>query len=353
MAKSSVKLINKPSVLLNREENNSIFGLLSRGETSLATGVIQLLITSPPRHTEWQLFGTGVICFVKNNQKRSYYFRLYDFDQKNPIWEQEIYLHINYLQPDPLFHMFEADNCLAAFNFADQTDSLNFRNVVKEKADFIIRMLTTEERPKERPKDKPKGKPKEKPQQNLTNNSLKVPNVSPVRARSLDSLQTNYKNSNSKTKSKQKISKLEIGSPTNFRHIQHIGWNPETGFDFNVSDPKLHSFFEMAGVSADLLDDVDTRKFIFDFIDTHGGIQTAIQEVAESKKVPKFLAIYSSTLKLVYSERVAQPKAETISRIYCIPTQSTMDSVFGAEHSVHYKLGFIISGFTTNGLGMY
>lgn len=297
MSKGSQKFqsAHNPSVLLSLEENNSIFSLLSRGQTALATSVIQLLITSPPTHKEWQLFATGVMCFVKHNQKRSYFFRLYDFDEKKMIWEQEIYLDMNYQQLEPYFHMFEAEDCMAGLNFADERDAQHFGLVVRKKSDLINKMLRTKDKPN-------KDRLKEDSIRKIDNNSLKVPNISSMRARSLDSLQTANQNfiniEKSNSKSKLKISKLDIGSPTDFRHIQHIGWSPSTGFDLKVIDPKLQNFFEIAGVSADLLDDIDTRKFIFSFIDTHGGIETAIQEATNqqmAKIEPKNVCIcYSS-----------------------------------------------------------
>lgn len=284
MAKSTkkVQISHKPSVLLSDEENKSIFSLLSRGQTALATAVIQLLMSCQPTHKEWQLYATGVMCFVKNNQKRSYYFTLFDFDQKKLIWTQEIYININYLQVEPLFHMFEADNCVVGFNFADEREAKNFGVAVQEKLNLINTMLKVKEK-------SIKVKPKNESILQNYGNSLDVPNKSSMKARSLDSLQITNKSTKSTAKpiikSKQKISKFEIGMPTNFRHIQHIGWSPSTGFDFNVIDPKLQNFFEMAGVSSDLLDDIDTRKFIFNFIDTHGGIEAAIQGAAQPTQV--------------------------------------------------------------------
>jgi Wiskott-Aldrich syndrome protein len=283
MSKGSQKFqsAHKPSVVLSLEENNSIFTLLSRGQTALATSVIQLLITSPPTHKEWQLFATGVMCFIKHNQTRSYFFRFYDFDQKKMLWEQEIYLDMNYQLLKPFFHMFEANDCMAGLNFADERDAQHFGFVVREKADFINKMLRTKDKPN-------KDRHKEDSNRKIDNNLLNVPNISSVRARSLDSLQTtnqNFKNiQKSNSKAKLKISKLEIGSPTDFRHIQHIGWSPSTGFDLKVIDPTLQNFFEIAGVSADHLEDIDTRKFIFNFIDTHGGIEAAIQEATNQQK---------------------------------------------------------------------
>ncbi|XP_078066316.1 actin nucleation-promoting factor WASL-like [Mustelus asterias] len=38
---------------------------------------------------------------------------------------------------------------------------------------------------------------------------------------------------------RSKLSKSEIGTPTNFRHIGHVAWDPETGFDMKPMDPEL------------------------------------------------------------------------------------------------------------------
>ena len=51
------------------------------------------------------------------------------------------------------------------------------------------------------------------------------------------------------------------------------------GFDLENVDPKLKQFFSKAGVSERELQDKDTRDFIYDFIDKHGGIEAALLEV--------------------------------------------------------------------------
>jgi len=43
-------------------------------------------------------------------------------------------------------------------------------------------------------------------------------------------------------------------------------------------------------------------------------------------------------------------KVSAIHKIYCITTQSAINSDFGVEHGVHYKQGFIINEWTINGL---
>ena len=34
---------------------------------------------------------------------------------------------------------------------------------------------------------------------------------------------------------KKKLTKDKIGTPTNFRHVGHVGWDPNTGFDVSYS----------------------------------------------------------------------------------------------------------------------
>lgn len=48
-------------------------------------------------------------------------------------------------------------------------------------------------------------------------------------------------NKENKKKEKAKISKADISMPTNFIHVQHIGWDPNTGFDVRTHVRTLSS----------------------------------------------------------------------------------------------------------------
>ncbi|XP_048462244.1 neural Wiskott-Aldrich syndrome protein-like [Rhincodon typus] len=58
---------------------------------------------------------------------------------------------------------------------------------------------------------------------------------------------------------RSKISKSDIGTPSNFQHVGHVAWNPETGF--NVSGPGLEVFRE-AGMSESHPEDEETPRRI-------------------------------------------------------------------------------------------
>lgn len=47
-----------------------------------------------------------------------------------------------------------------------------------------------------------------------------------------------------KVSKNKKYTKDQIGLPENFRHLQHIGWDPNRGFDLGqIKDPQLNKFF--------------------------------------------------------------------------------------------------------------
>ncbi|EDO26964.1 predicted protein [Nematostella vectensis] len=103
------KPVNIPSALLSNEENDSVFNMLGRGCTTLATAVAQLLIALPESRTKWTKKATGAVCFVKDCSKKSYFIRVYDIIQKCMVWEQELYNQFKYFTSLPFFHTFAAD----------------------------------------------------------------------------------------------------------------------------------------------------------------------------------------------------------------------------------------------------
>lgn len=107
-----------------------------------------------------------------------------------------------------------------------------------------------------------------------------------VPAKSQMQLQSQSKKGKKDKSRKSKLSKEDIGAPTNFQHVQHVGWSNETGFDMQNLDPSLQQFFDKAGVSKEHLTDASTRTFIYDFLDKHGGINAAIKEVQKPPQLP-------------------------------------------------------------------
>lgn len=89
--------------------------------------MIQLYLTEPPEHREWIKKNTGIITLIRDNPKRSYFLRLYCLQRKAMLWEQELYNSMDYNAPLTYFHTFEGEECMAAFNFANETEAVIMR----------------------------------------------------------------------------------------------------------------------------------------------------------------------------------------------------------------------------------
>ncbi|XP_045623813.2 actin nucleation-promoting factor WASL isoform X1 [Procambarus clarkii] len=286
---------NKPSTLLGRDENETIFRLLGTRCQTLSTAVVQVFGTDGPHHNVWRKRHFGVATFTKDNVRRSYYIQVYDIVAAKRVFEQELYNQFNYTASMPFFHQFEAEDQMIGLNFADEGEANAFNQAIGER--LAAKQRKKEERrrqtenqqrhlqhqqPNHHQQQQQQHQPQlqQKQQQQQQPQSPYVPPyVSPYK----DIKKKNNKKGN---KNRNKLSKDEIGMPTDFKHITHVGFNPDTGFSqFNVDD-KLEGFFNMVGVSQQQLSDTRTREFIYDFIERNGGVEKAMQETQKYASQP-------------------------------------------------------------------
>ncbi|KAG8548962.1 hypothetical protein GDO81_023386 [Engystomops pustulosus] len=307
---------NVPSVLLQAQENQKVFQMLGRKCMTLATTVAQLLLS--PNNDHWIKQGCGVVCIVKDNPKRSYFIRFYDITEEKLVWEQEIYQQFAYSSPRPYFHTFPSDEYQAGLNFASEEEAENFRAVVEEK---MQKRQHRQERRSTLPLPPPPGQFTNGPPSPQTH--LPIPhsglNMPAVSIQNPDITSERYRalpipNDRSKSKKgKKKFSKADIGAPSGFkyelyirnfivikamdyipftitvhnithillhyRHVSHVGWDPNNGFDVNALDPELRDLFSKAGISDAQLKDAETSKLIYDFIEQHGGVEAVKEEL--------------------------------------------------------------------------
>ncbi|XP_075967729.1 actin nucleation-promoting factor WASL-like isoform X3 [Anarhichas minor] len=85
---------------------------------------------------------------------------------------------------------------------------------------------------------------------------------------------------------KKRLTKADIGTPSNFQHVGHVGWDPNTGFDLNNLDPELKHLFDMCGISEAQLKDKETSKVIYDFIEKKGGVEAVKNELRRQAPPP-------------------------------------------------------------------
>ncbi|CAB3377094.1 Hypothetical predicted protein [Cloeon dipterum] len=275
------KILNIPSKLLTDTENDQIFRLLGQKCLTLATAVVQLFSSEPPHHTSWVQRECGVLCLVKDNIRRSYFFRLYCPTRNLMIWEHEVYNHIDYKSPRPFLHTFEAEDGITAFNFADDEEASKLRNALLQKME-----AKRKRKIERRNRLSVLGPPPERPTQ--VNQNGPPPLLASKAALTAHRQNTSFVSMGKSRKDKErKLTKADIGCPQDFRHVTHIGWDPNKGFDMdNVDDPQLKQFFDKAGVKEYELRDPQTREFIYDFISQNGGLQAVKEEVHQSVPGP-------------------------------------------------------------------
>ncbi|XP_041973647.1 neural Wiskott-Aldrich syndrome protein-like [Aricia agestis] len=286
---------NKPSNLLSREENDQVFALIGPKCQSLATAVVQLFTTEGPGHSEWKKKDTGVLCLIKDNARRSYFFRIYCLYRKSMIWEHEVYNQIEYKSPRPYLHTFEAEEYMTAFNFANEDEATKLRNTLIEKIE--LRKQRREERRQRQSQQAGRTNsvssygsntyarangtpPPPAPPPPAPAPAVPLPNKTNVTS------SYSFKSSNTGKKQKtRKLTKADIGVPQDFIHVSHVGWSANKGFDLeNLPDEEMRSFFLRAGISDSQLADSATREFIYDFINRNGGINAVKEELHEAPK---------------------------------------------------------------------
>lgn len=211
---------NHYSLLLTNEENQQVFKVMGNRCQSLCTTVAQLFVTQPPGHSQWLKKCTGVLCFVKDNSKKNFFFRLFCLKRNIKVWEHELYINLDYIIKGDWFHMFEGEEGLVAFNFADPEEAEDYQIIVNQKINAQKRRVEKRTRAVSQTLPSPK--------KNIDYLGFKkVPD--PV---------------SKHNKKKRNLTKADIGIPKDFKHITHVGWNSHSGFDIDTNDEHVREFFK-------------------------------------------------------------------------------------------------------------
>ncbi|ETE67866.1 Neural Wiskott-Aldrich syndrome protein [Ophiophagus hannah] len=217
-------------------------------------------IYAAERNAMWSKKCCGVACLVKDNPQRSYFIRIYDIKDGKQLWEQELYNNFVYNSPRAYFHTFAGDTCQVGLNFANEEEAKKFQKTITD-------LLGRRQR-------------KSGPSLPMATVDIKNPEITTNRFYGSQVNNIAYTKEKKKGKAKKKkLTKADIGTPSNFQHIGHVGWDPNTGFDVNNLDPELKNLFDMCGISEAQLKDKETSKAIYDFIEKTGGVEAIKNEL--------------------------------------------------------------------------
>ncbi|XP_051543792.1 actin nucleation-promoting factor WASL-like isoform X1 [Myxocyprinus asiaticus] len=274
---------NIGSLLLTPQENDVLFHYLGRKCTSLSSAVVQ--VYGADRSSSWVKRCCGVACLVKDNPLRSYFIRVWDIKEGKTLFEQELYNNFTINSSRPYFITFAGDSCQIGLNFANEEEAKRFRSAT---SDLLGKRLRKTEKRRD-PPNGPSGPTG--PALPMATVDIKNPEISNQRFHNNSQMNNIHSNFNKKDKAKgknkkKKISKAEIGTPSNFRHVGHVGWDPNTGFDLNNLDPELKNLFDVCGISEAELKDRETSKVIYEFIEKKGGVEAVKNELRRQAPPP-------------------------------------------------------------------
>lgn len=121
---------------------------------SIFTTVVEIYCTEPPFHSEWKRKFTAVLCLIKDNARKSFFFKAYSFT--GLLWEQELYRNMDYIRTKVFLHVFEGtvrtaskhekwnnklrnnfQNQMVAFNFPHTGEADELYGIVREKIHAI------------------------------------------------------------------------------------------------------------------------------------------------------------------------------------------------------------------------
>ncbi|XP_055333850.1 actin nucleation-promoting factor WASL-like [Paramacrobiotus metropolitanus] len=307
---------SRRSNLLTDYENDAVIGMLPPQCESLSTAVVQLLITDPPNHDYWRKVGCGAACFIKHHQLQTFFIHVYDIQNFQLLWQQEIYIELDYRNRQNVFHTFEADNCMAGLNFADAAEANDFYDKVSNKTLIQRRKPVKQSRraagENGLSRDNGMRTKSTRPAPGIpTQTTVAAPVVSDNAAFKLSAAQgvstaaqpvpvgAEKQNANGtflsnvtglfsgkkdklQSKKSTKLTAADIGRPLveTFQHVAHCGWDAEKGrLDYDMNDPMVAQLLSSAGINVSQMDK-ETEQFLYQTIENLGGRKAIEAEFA-------------------------------------------------------------------------
>ncbi|KHN73838.1 Wiskott-Aldrich syndrome protein, partial [Toxocara canis] len=126
---STILRENISTTLLRPADNKKIFDFLGARCFTLATGVAQLLYGDTSK-CEWETIATGVICYVRDYNKREVSVQLVDPGYPRPsmgVWKLVVSSNVAFIKKHPNLVTFEADDeTLYGLNFSLSSEAEKF-----------------------------------------------------------------------------------------------------------------------------------------------------------------------------------------------------------------------------------
>ncbi|THD25431.1 Neural Wiskott-Aldrich syndrome protein [Fasciola hepatica] len=263
--------VNSRSNLLDATENDTLHSLVGRGCLALAVAVVRLY-TVKDIH-QWLYKCCGVACFIRDKNVRAFFIRVFDIINQQLIFEQELYLEMVYTRALTQFHVIQSDAGPMGISFASTEEAATF-------GDLVIARLQQRAAGQKQPGP---GYISAGPQ------NVSVPYVQAGISEPNRPVIPEYRSRSVKTKKaskgKKKLSSGDISSPSDFRHVQHVGYNREEAtYDISAEEGEImHEILQAIGEEYGRLNHGD-RKFVYNYLQQHGGLSEAQRQAQNIRR---------------------------------------------------------------------
>lgn len=246
------------SQLLHSDENVMLHRLIGSKAQCLCMAVIQLFYTKPPEYAQWFKESAGVLCLVKDNKRREFVIRIYNMDTEyyTVIYEEDLHASMEYNEANNFLHTFLNKDKLLAFNFANNYEAHEMNANIQEKLQWLQNRLLKHMNP-----DLPSVTPRESVETNSLNQTKNLPLTSKLTA--------NKAKVKINNRTKTRITKDDISSPSNFVHKLHYGINMEKNFKLEDCPEEFKSLLVNLKVTNAQLQDPGIREVIRNTLDDH------------------------------------------------------------------------------------
>jgi hypothetical protein len=157
------------------------------------------------------------------------------------VFDEELYVGMKYEAPIPYFHMFEIDGTIAGLDFVSEKAAEQFWAKVQQ---WIPKSATT-------PSMAPLPEQKNHMEMSKTKSGF-------GQIKSLLGMEEEIN-----------VKASVISKPTNVKHLQHIGYDPDKGFQVENIPPEWKAFFKSAGIKAKDLQDPETAKQVMNVMESY------------------------------------------------------------------------------------
>ena len=279
-----------PSATLLPEDKPIIRSAIGH-ECQIFTATIARLYLAYPNAAQWTHICTGAIAFLRDTRRNNAFFlRLVNMQSGSVVWEQELFKDFPYYQERPFFHAFQTDIYSAGLSFADENEALAFYTKVQNRDNLRVQSRTS----------RPASAGNTIGSKQSSSASIGAGGNGPMVISSVQPAAAGRKQ-------KGKIDKSKIGMPSNFRHLTHVGYDPQKGFSTVNVPPEWKKVFDQAGVTEDQLQDAKTAKFIFQFMKENYNASDPKAHIVQAAPSPPPIPSNRPTVPVAVEAPVAAP----------------------------------------------